>query len=278
MISIIIPLYNKEHYILDTINSVFCQTNKDWECVIVDDGSTDRGPELVKNIHDSRIKYLKKKNGGVSSARNFGVSKAMGEWILYLDADDTLKSNCIKDFYIAIDNYPDSDLISANFTISDGQHNQKVGSRCEGYVSNPCSELFFDRLYLRPGAFIIKKDLPLEYKYNEGLSRYEDLEIQLRYVARLKICHISSFVMRYVQEATELSQHYGNPERDYLCHLKLDKHKIWDSLIKFKCMYIALRNYSPIKNKYSRKYLRWILFIILTRMFYECKFCFSKCI
>lgn len=53
--------------------------------------------------------------------------------------------------------------------------------------------------------------------------------------------------MRYVQEATELSQHYGNPERDYLCHLKLDKHKIWDSLIKFKCMYIALRNYSPIK-------------------------------
>ena len=56
MISIIIPLYNKEHYILDTINSVFCQTNKDWECVIVDDGSTDRGPELVKNIHDSRIK------------------------------------------------------------------------------------------------------------------------------------------------------------------------------------------------------------------------------
>lgn len=118
----------------------------------------------------------------------------------------------------------------------------------------------------------------LEYKYNEGLSRYEDLEIQLRYVARLKICHISSFVMRYVQEATELSQHYGNPERDYLCHLKLDKHKIWDSLIKFKCMYIALRNYSPIKNKYSRKYLRWILFIILTRMFYECKFCFSKCI
>ena len=60
MISIIIPLYNKEHYILDTINSVFCQTNKDWECVIVDDGSTDRGPELVKNIHDSRIKYLKK--------------------------------------------------------------------------------------------------------------------------------------------------------------------------------------------------------------------------
>ena len=239
MISIIIPLYNKEHYILDTINSVFCQTNKDWECVIVDDGSTDRGPELVKNIHDSRIKYLKKKNGGVSSARNFGVSKAMGEWILYLDADDTLKSNCIKDFYIAIDNYPDSDLISANFTISDGQHNQKVGSRCEGYVSNPCSELFFDRLYLRPGAFIIKKDLALEYKYNEGLSRYEDLEIQLRYVARLKI---------------------------------------WDSLIKFKCMYIALRNYSPIKNKYSRKYLRWILFIILTRMFYECKFCFSKCI
>ena len=167
MISIIIPLYNKEHYILDTINSVFCQTNKDWECVIVDDGSTDRGPELVKNIHDSRIKYLKKKNGGVSSARNFGVSKAMGEWILYLDADDTLKSNCIKDFYIAIDNYPDSDLISANFTISDGQHNQKVGSRCEGYVSNPCSELFFDRLYLRPGAFIIKKDLALEYKYNE---------------------------------------------------------------------------------------------------------------
>lgn len=240
MISIIIPLYNKEHYILDTINSVFCQTNKDWECVIVDDGSTDRGPELVKNIHDSRIKYLKKN--------------------------------------IAIDNYPDSDLISANFTISDGQHNQKVGSRCEGYVSNPCSELFFDRLYLRPGAFIIKKDLALEYKYNEGLSRYEDLEIQLRYVARLKICHISSFVMRYVQEATELSQHYGNPERDYLCHLKLDKHKIWDSLIKFKCMYIALRNYSPIKNKYSRKYLRWILFIILTRMFYECKFCFSKCI
>ena len=81
MISIIIPLYNKEHYILDTINSVFCQTNKDWECVIVDDGSTDRGPELVKNIHDSRIKYLKKKNGGVSSA-NAVLLKDVGADIL----------------------------------------------------------------------------------------------------------------------------------------------------------------------------------------------------
>ena len=91
LFSIVIPLYNKGKYIADTLASVLSQTYTDFEVIVVDDGSTDDGASTVKAVADSRVRYYYKDNGGVSSARNYGVAKANGEWIYILDADDIMK-------------------------------------------------------------------------------------------------------------------------------------------------------------------------------------------
>ena len=98
LISIIVPLYNKEKFIETTINSVLQQTYKDFELIIVDDGSTDDSAAIVEAIKDPRIRLIKKKNEGVSAARNFGISKSNGEWLLFLDADDELAENALARF------------------------------------------------------------------------------------------------------------------------------------------------------------------------------------
>lgn len=86
--SIIIPLYNKEHFIHDTINSALMQSFNNFEIIVVDDGSTDNGLKKVKQIKDSRIKLFSIKNSGVSFARNYGITKANADYIVFLDADD----------------------------------------------------------------------------------------------------------------------------------------------------------------------------------------------
>lgn len=90
MVSIIVPLYNAESYISATIQSVIKQTYKDWELIIINDGSTDKSVEKIEPIlsQDDRIKLLSIPNAGVSSARNYGMSLAKGSFIAFLDADD----------------------------------------------------------------------------------------------------------------------------------------------------------------------------------------------
>ena len=91
-ISIITPCYNAAPYIANTIQSVQNQTISDWEMIIVDDGSTDNSVEIIQKIiaQDSRIKLIQKENGGSASARNLALSIAQGEYIQFLDSDDTI--------------------------------------------------------------------------------------------------------------------------------------------------------------------------------------------
>ena len=91
MFSIIIPLYNKEKYIVNTIKSVLNQSFSKFEVIVVDDGSSDNGVNAVKKIDDSRIKIITQKNQGVSAARNNGIKNAKYEYIAFLDADDLWK-------------------------------------------------------------------------------------------------------------------------------------------------------------------------------------------
>ena len=86
--SIIIPLYNKEKFIENTIQSVLGQSFEDFELIVVNDGSTDTSLELVNKLKDKRIKTYSISNAGVSKARNFGIQKATSKLIVFLDADD----------------------------------------------------------------------------------------------------------------------------------------------------------------------------------------------
>lgn len=91
-ISIIIPVFNGEEYISYSIESIMRQTKKDWELIIVNDGSLDNTENICKKYmkQDPRIRYFEQDNKGVASARNFGLSKAKGRWITFLDADDEI--------------------------------------------------------------------------------------------------------------------------------------------------------------------------------------------
>lgn len=92
LVSIIIPYFNCAEYIIQTLESVQRQTWKNWECIIVDDGSTDASEEIISEFKfkDERIRFIKQINSGPSSARNNGITHAQGEFLMFLDADDLL--------------------------------------------------------------------------------------------------------------------------------------------------------------------------------------------
>lgn len=93
MISIIIPIYNTERYLSECLDSIISQTYKNWECILVDDGSKDNSPKICDEYvnKDSRFSVIHKANAGVSAARNDGLNKAQGEWITFVDSDDYLR-------------------------------------------------------------------------------------------------------------------------------------------------------------------------------------------
>jgi glycosyltransferase involved in cell wall biosynthesis len=111
--SIVIPLYNKEKYVGATLQSVLAQTFSDFEVVIVNDGSTDGSREAVKAFDDPRIRYCEKTNGGVSTARNFGIEKAAAQWIALLDADDYWYPDFLATMRRNIDDFPAEKVFSA---------------------------------------------------------------------------------------------------------------------------------------------------------------------
>lgn len=91
LVSIITPMYNGERFVGETIDSVLNQTYSNWEIIVIDDGSKDKGPEKVKAYadKDSRISIFSQANGGSAAARNNGIRRAKGQYIALLDADDT---------------------------------------------------------------------------------------------------------------------------------------------------------------------------------------------
>ena len=116
--SVIVPLYNAESTIKACIDSVLNQTYKDFELIIVDDGSTDKGGEICDAyaLENDKIKVIHKQNGGAGKARNIGISLSKGEYILFLDADDEWESSLLK----SLEEYS-SDVITFGYKIDYGQ-------------------------------------------------------------------------------------------------------------------------------------------------------------
>ncbi|MCD9504140.1 glycosyltransferase [Photobacterium phosphoreum] len=99
IVSIIVPIFNAEKYLEKTIESVISQSYKDFELILVDDGSVDSSLDICRNFSecDSRVLTLAQENMGVSSARNKGLKQAKGKWVYFLDSDDTLDVNCLEE-------------------------------------------------------------------------------------------------------------------------------------------------------------------------------------
>lgn len=115
MISVVIPLYNNVATIASAINSVLSQTISDFELIVVDDGSTDGGREVVEKLSDNRIKLVSQPNRGVSAARNLGIEKAKGEWIAFLDADDEWKPSFLSTVLSLNHKYPECSVCATAY-------------------------------------------------------------------------------------------------------------------------------------------------------------------
>ncbi len=119
LISVVIPLYNKEKYILRAIQSVLKQSYQNFEIIIIDDGSIDGSKNIVKSIADQRIHLFSQENAGASNARNNGVQYANADWVGFLDADDEYDSGFLEQVALFINDHKNNDLsiVGTNYYI-----------------------------------------------------------------------------------------------------------------------------------------------------------------
>ena len=118
--SVVIPLYNKEHYIEATICSVLSQTFQDFEVIVVDDGSADRSLELARKYECDKVRVIAQENQGVSVARNTGVLNARGKYIAFLDADDEWRPEYLATIQSLTDKYPESAIFVTAYAVNMG--------------------------------------------------------------------------------------------------------------------------------------------------------------
>ena len=104
LISVIVPVYNVEKYLINCVDSITSQTYKNLEIFLVDDGSTDSSGQICNEFekNDARIKVIHKKNGGLSDARNAGLDRAKGQYYAFIDSDDYIQDTTIEFMLIAI--------------------------------------------------------------------------------------------------------------------------------------------------------------------------------
>ena len=129
-ISVIIPVYNCERYLEDCLRSVAGQNFADWECIIIDDGSTDSSSEIYTRFSniDKRFRIIKKENGGLSSARNAGIGSAKGNYLFFLDSDDTINPDCLG-YMLGVARKTDCRIVAGHLDFSKNEKFKPLGKK-----------------------------------------------------------------------------------------------------------------------------------------------------
>jgi len=189
MFSVVIPLYNKENSIISTINSVLNQTYDNFEVIIVNDGSTDNSLKVVQSIKTDRIQIINKKNSGVSSARNTGITYSNGLFIAFLDADDIWLPEYLCEIKTLIDKYYKCYIFGTNYTVTSLRLEKESKSK-PAPVHSIVNNYFTRAMYmpfLHTSAVVVKKIcFDGEIKFNENLTHGEDLDLWSQLFKRYK--------------------------------------------------------------------------------------------
>ena len=197
MISVIIPTYNCEKTVEQTLRSVLAQKYDDFEVLVIDDGSSDNTLDVVSAIaaYDPKLKVIAKENGGVSSARNLGIREAKGEYICFVDSDDTVAPDYLN---ALIDGYAKGALSVVNFCRNNGE--ESVLPVCKGYFIEDSLSCITDYLTGELGTaigFCVWNKLfckqiitDRDIKFDTSLKMGEDLLFVLEY-----LCGCSSVSM-----------------------------------------------------------------------------------
>lgn len=212
MLSVIIPLYNKASYIEKTIRSVLNQTYKEFELIIVDDGSTDNGLQIVKNIINTSSMPLggwnivEQSNQGVSTARNNGVKHANFDHIAFLDADDWWSPTFLEEMNALIVHYPDAGIYgSSYYKVNKGKHisaNIGVESIFQSGLIN-YFQVYAKTLWMPLTSIttVIKKDIFKQlHGFNPMLKLGEDFDLWARIAANYPVAFLNKPLAYYNQD------------------------------------------------------------------------------
>ena len=255
MISVIIPLYNKEAIIERTLRSVLSQDYDDYEVVIVDDGSTDNSlavverelPKIKRELNvNTNVELIQQENGGPSKARNTGVKNAKGEWIVFLDADDELLPEALKRFDSAIKQHPEADFIACPFYNDNGNQRLLMFPYKEEVIKNPFKSSFFGKFLPRTGAFVCKKDILNKHPFNESIRRFEDLEMLYRLYKDANIYTISEPSVSVNTEFAAASHGRKDIKEDFLGHIDFKDKSFWEKMCLYQ-FYLGERTLYPGK-------------------------------
>jgi glycosyltransferase involved in cell wall biosynthesis len=210
--SIIIPLFNKESFIENTLKSVLKQSFIDFEVLIINDGSTDKSEKKVLEFKDSRIHYFYQENGGVSAARNFGITKAQSDYITFIDADDYWYPNFLQEMFENIGRFPELKVFSAAIEVETSKKvfpssysivktadcqivNYFEASQKETVICTSCA-VFHKSVFEKTGFFDI------------NLKSGEDTDMWIRIGLNYPILFSWKIVARYVYDGKSLTKNY----------------------------------------------------------------------
>ncbi len=182
-IDVIIPVYNSADFISDTIDSVEANDFDDFNIIVVDDGSTDNSLEVIKDLSKryNNISYYKKSNAGVSSARNFGISKSTSPYICFLDSDDLYNKKYLSNMYEKIST-TNADLCTCGYNeLIDGRAIVKKSAFIKrDFLTN----YLITKNKLHISTFLIKREVIFanDIKFDETSSYGEDIEFLARVI------------------------------------------------------------------------------------------------
>ena len=253
-VSVIVPVYNVEKYVEKCLKSLVNQTMQEIEIIVVDDGSKDGSKSIVDNYikkYPDKIKYLYKENGGLSSARNFGIPYANGEYIAFLDSDDYVEPTMYEEMY-KLAKKDNADMVECDF-IWEYPNKQKYDY---GVVYNGKKEAI-EKARVVAWNKLIKREIieneKIEFPF--GL-RYEDVEFFYKLVPSLnKIAFLKKYFIHYVQRENSIANTQNTKTKDIF--------KVLNNVIEF---YKNKGYYDEYKEELEYTYLRLLLCSSLKRM------------
>ncbi|EKN71336.1 glycosyl transferase family protein [Neobacillus bataviensis LMG 21833] len=242
-ISIILPVYNGEKFLPDCINSVLNQTYNDFELIIVNDGSKDKSEFVIEQIKSSKIKYYYKENGGVASARSYGINKSNGEFICFIDQDDMWENNYLKNVVQGLET---SDFVYTNgHIILNKIVNGKIYDNKQTEINNEnngLKRLLEQNFIISPSQIGIRKSIVDKIGlFHESLSGSGaddwDYWIRVFTIENIRIKYIEDPLIRYRLHDSNNSYNY---DKMYQCKIEIiEKHK--EIIIKKYSIYFYRR-------------------------------------
>lgn len=225
-ISIIIPTYNSKNYLIRCIDSLLLQTYKNIEIIVVDDGSTDGTEEVIKKNYVNKIMYIKQLNSGVSSARNKGIELATGDYIFFVDADDTIDENVLVDL---VSNLRDETLIGINHCICTKSKKNKNIYPQSIYLKNEFIEDALNGKILGVvWGYLFDSSIVKKIKFDTNTSYLEDMIFIIEYLNASKIKNVSyinnnNFYNYYLNEnsVTSSSKNIVEKCKDFIYSLEI---------------------------------------------------------